>query len=192
MEFPEKYDLRDHGLVTDVKFQNPWGTCWAFGAVGSLESNALLQGVSDPDYSEKSLVWFSQQELKDRDAPDDTLEGPSVSGGDLKQAVYNMGGTSLDVIAALASWQGASDEEQVPYRNAEGTTATIQMPEGKWAEYCTEDGDWSVDAVHAYDDAYRMDSVVEYIGYWYYDMMEFSTQETIAEVIGTVVPQVKA
>lgn len=59
MEFPEKYDLRDHGLVTDVKFQNPWGTCWAFGAVGSLESNALLQGVSDPDYSEKSLVWFS-------------------------------------------------------------------------------------------------------------------------------------
>ena len=42
MEFPEKYDLRDHGLVTDVKFQNPWGTCWAFGAVGSLESNALI------------------------------------------------------------------------------------------------------------------------------------------------------
>lgn len=191
MEFPEKYDLRDQGLVTDVKFQNPWGTCWAFGAVSSLESNALLQGVSDPDYSEKSLVWFSKQELKDRDAPDDTLEGPSVSGGDLKQAVYNMGGNSLDVIAALASWQGASDEEQVPYRNAEGMTATIQMSEGKLAEYYTADGDWSVDSVHAYDDAYRMDSVVGYPGYWYYDSLEASTQEIISEVIGNVVPQVK-
>ena len=106
MEFPEKYDLRDHGLVTDVKFQNPWGTCWAFGAVGSLESNALLQGVSDPDYSENSLVWFSQQELKDRDAPDDTLEGPSVSGGDLKQEVYNMGGTVWMLLPPLRPGRG--------------------------------------------------------------------------------------
>lgn len=24
---PAKYDLRDFGVVTPVKFQNPWGTC---------------------------------------------------------------------------------------------------------------------------------------------------------------------
>lgn len=191
IDLPEKYDLRDQGLVTDVKFQNPWGTCWAFGPVASLESNTLLQGGADPDYSEKAIVWFAKQALKDQNAPESTLEGPSVEGGDMKQAVYNSGGASLDVVAALASWQGASDEAQVPYQNAERTTESIELAEDKWAEYYTEDGDWSVDASHAYDDAYRMDSAKSYMGYWCYAAMGYSDQEIIPEVIGNVNPQVK-
>ena len=42
-DLPEKYDLRDEGRVTDVKFQNPWGACWAFGPIASLESNAITR-----------------------------------------------------------------------------------------------------------------------------------------------------
>ncbi len=191
MDFPEKYDLRDQGRVTSVKFQDPWGTCWAFGAAASLESNALSQGGIDPDYSEKALIWFSKQEMKDQDAPESTLEGPSAA-GNLKQAVYNSGGNSLIVVAALASWQGASDEEEVPYRNVEGTMDSIQLTEDGWAEYYTEDGDWSVDASHAYDDAYRLDSAESYMGYWYYTALGYPDQVIISEVLGNVNSQVKA
>ena len=30
---PSRYDLRDLGVVTPVKFQNPWGTCWGWRAI---------------------------------------------------------------------------------------------------------------------------------------------------------------
>lgn len=164
-ELPSQYDLRDGGYVTDVKFQNPWGACWAFSAVASMESNALTQGAVNPDYSEKNLVWVSKQAMKDKEASDDQLEGPSVAGGDIKQAVYNMGGSNNDVIAALAAWQGASTEEAVPYRNAEGTTQTINLGDGKTATYYLPDGDWSVSQDHAYDEAYRLDYGKTFLGY---------------------------
>ena len=28
-EYEEKFDLREQNLITPVKNQNPWGTCWA-------------------------------------------------------------------------------------------------------------------------------------------------------------------
>lgn len=36
---PAEFDLRTDGKSTTVKNQNPWGTCWAFGALSSLESS---------------------------------------------------------------------------------------------------------------------------------------------------------
>ena len=32
---PSSYDLRDKGVVTPVKRQNPWGTCWGFAAIAA-------------------------------------------------------------------------------------------------------------------------------------------------------------
>lgn len=165
-ELPGKYDLRDKGMVTDVKFQNPWGTCWAFSAIASMESNALMQGAENPDYSEKNLAWVGKQAMKDKDASDDQLEGPSIVNGDLKQYVYNSGGSIGDVAGALMAWQGASTEEAVPYRNAEGTTQTMDFGNGKTVSYYLPDGDWSVDSKYAYDNAYRLDSGNVFWGYY--------------------------
>ena len=42
--FPSSFDLRTLNLITPVKNQNPYGTCWTFAACASLESNALMLG----------------------------------------------------------------------------------------------------------------------------------------------------
>ncbi|MGN0106074.1 MAG: Ig-like domain-containing protein, partial [Hominilimicola sp.] len=39
--FPSSYDLRTMGLVSSVKNQGAWGTCWAHTMYASLESNIL-------------------------------------------------------------------------------------------------------------------------------------------------------
>ena len=74
---PEKYDLRDSGLITDVKDQEDSSDCWAFSIIGAIESNVLKNGFENypymgeyPDFSEKHLVRFTQNnfeyEKKDR------------------------------------------------------------------------------------------------------------------------------
>ena len=190
-DLPEKYDLRDEGRVTDVKFQNPWGACWAFGPIASLESNAITRGAQDPDYSEKALVWFAKNERKDEDAPDTELEGISVADGDTKEYVYNIGGSSWDVISALAAWQGASLESELPYRNAEGTTETVQLTEDGFAECYTADGDWSVDPSHAYDDAYRLEDSVCYLGFNSYTAAGYDGDQVWTTMFSSVYPAVK-
>lgn len=53
-KLPSYYDLRDEGFVTTIKDQNPFGTCWAFAATASLESNALKmlsETDSGPDFT---------------------------------------------------------------------------------------------------------------------------------------------
>ena len=40
-ELPAKYDLRDEGLVTPPKLQNPWGSCWAFAGITAAETSIL-------------------------------------------------------------------------------------------------------------------------------------------------------
>ncbi len=42
---PEVYDSRDENLVTPVKFQNPFGICWAFSLISNTETSLLSQGL---------------------------------------------------------------------------------------------------------------------------------------------------
>lgn len=44
--YPEKLDLRELGLVTPVKSQKPWDSCWSFGTIAGCESSIL----SNPGY----------------------------------------------------------------------------------------------------------------------------------------------
>ncbi len=54
--YPQRYDLRDKGWVTDVKNQNPYGTCWAHATFGSLESHLKKSQGVEYDFSENNLV----------------------------------------------------------------------------------------------------------------------------------------
>ena len=56
LTLPNRYDLRDEGLLTPIKDQNPYGTCWAFATYGSLESDLLKLAQPAYDFSENNLV----------------------------------------------------------------------------------------------------------------------------------------
>lgn len=191
-QFPESFDLRKSGLVTDVKFQNPWGTCWAFSSIAAMESNALMQGAEEPDYSEKNLVWTAKQAMKAENASEDSLEGPSVAGGNVKEAVYNMGGNGVEVVTALMAWQGASLEKDVPYRNAEGIKEVIDLGDGKEIFYYSPEGDWSVEGSHAYDDSYRLDQATSILGYNAYAESGYSKEEIENQILPSVNAQIKS
>ncbi len=66
---PSSYDLRDpngdgntkDSVVTPVKFQNPWGTCWGFATIAACETSVLSKAgttyaKSKIDLSELQLV----------------------------------------------------------------------------------------------------------------------------------------
>ncbi|UCE61693.1 MAG: hypothetical protein JSU63_08080 [Phycisphaerales bacterium] len=50
------FDWRDWGGVTEIRNQNPCGSCWAFAAVGALECNIAIKDGSYVDLSEQWLV----------------------------------------------------------------------------------------------------------------------------------------
>ena len=89
LAYPSSFDLRGLGRLSAVEDQGQHGTCWAFAAMGSLESCLL---PSDPEtFSEDNLV------LNDGFDPDP----------------YDGGGNSLMASADLARWAGpvASSED---------------------------------------------------------------------------------
>lgn len=107
--FPETYDLRALGLVSPVRDQNPYGSCWAFSAMASLESSALKAGLESPDYSEQFLSYFGYVD-----------QGQSMVGfGDYSAADFpelmDFGGDDFKAIALLARGTGAVSEISAPY-----------------------------------------------------------------------------
>ena len=55
-ELPSSFDLRESGAVTGVKDQGSYGNCWAFAALGSLESWVKKSEGVELDFSENHLA----------------------------------------------------------------------------------------------------------------------------------------
>ncbi len=89
-EFPASFDLRAIGKVTPVRDQNPYGTCWAFGTYGSLESNLLT--AENWDFSENNLANWSGYDWG-----------------------FNDGGNAWLSAGYLARWGGPYDDTEDPY-----------------------------------------------------------------------------
>lgn len=52
---PSSYDLRNYGYVTSVKNQGNGGNCWAFAAIGALESCIIKATGNSYDLSENNM-----------------------------------------------------------------------------------------------------------------------------------------
>ncbi len=147
--FPEKFDLRDRGVITPVKSQNPWGTCWSFATIGASEASILSSlGMTADEYaekfggemdlSEKHLAWFTANALPDADAyPEGEYPYDVSQAGegahlikDTDMHVFNLGGNYMLATSSLASGVGIVKEETAPYVNSDGDIS--------------RDGDWSL------------------------------------------------
>jgi C1A family cysteine protease len=60
VQLPTSIDWRDHNAVNPVRDQGQCGSCWAFSAVGAMESRAFIKGID-----KFGLLKVSEQQLVD-------------------------------------------------------------------------------------------------------------------------------
>ena len=133
--YPEKFDLRDpngdgdrsDSVVTPVKQQNPWSTCWGFAVIAASETSILSElgktyKETGLDLSELQLVGSV---FRNTGAPEKFV-GPTQAGEGYHNSSKNpnagldAGGFATYGSSIFAAGIGPLMESDVSYRNAEG------------------------------------------------------------------------
>lgn len=113
---PKKYSLVEERCSTSVKKQGIYSTCWAFGALASLESNLIKKGMADNsvDLSERHLVWFTYKGISPLKYGKSAYAGKDTfiaNGGN----PYDLGGARFMSAPTLERGYGAVKESIAPY-----------------------------------------------------------------------------
>jgi len=99
---PTQWDWRQQGAVTRVQDQGPCGACYAFGTLGSFESQLLIADASLYDLSEKHAAFCNY----------DAVHGTGAGGCD---------GGNIWMVTNLYSTQGAVLETCDPWDDGDHT-----------------------------------------------------------------------
>lgn len=142
-EYPVRFDLRDNGVVTPVKIQEPWGSCWAFASIAAAETSILSMlkekgraiDAKKFNLSEKHLIWYGTNPITEAIDPAQAGEGMFITGKDdnsYTTSLYSNGGYGLNTSTLFASGVGPVLEKYFPYQGDSGLTEKeylIQHPD---------------------------------------------------------------
>lgn len=154
-DYPEKFDLRDFGVVTPVKNQAPFGTCWGFATIAASETSILTASgqtydETGLDLSEHHLTYFARTNIDD---PDDSQFGEGIYMTDPTFSPFNTGGFFVTATSILSSGVGPVYEERIPYRGKNSETKKMVMFLNLF--YSAED-DWSLPDEYKYVQDYQL------------------------------------
>ena len=142
-DLPATYDLRSEGLVTPVKFQNPWGSCWAFGGTSAAEISILsasgkkygpkADSTHMPlDLSERHMTYYALSPITKSVDPSQVGEGlhtysPTKEEQDgnpyaVANAPFDAGGLPVYLTTLYAQGVGPLPESVFPYHGPKGIT----------------------------------------------------------------------
>lgn len=146
-DIPAHYEL-DKNLFPDVRNQNPYGTCWAFAALGLSEFDLIKRGLANKsiDLSELQLAYYVYNSALD---PLGGTEGDQSKyyNGSTSYSYLNRGGMYEYAVRRLSQWSGAVNESDVPHNT---TTINSVLANGLSDEYA-----YSKDVAHL-ENAYVM------------------------------------
>ena len=114
--------------MTPVKKQNPWASCWSFGAIAAAETSLLSSTGStyanEPlDLSERHLANFALTPITEADDPTQVGEGLNLTNHkDGSNTAINSGGDPFHATTLFASGGGPAPEMLFPYRGSSATT----------------------------------------------------------------------
>ncbi len=117
-DLPAKYDSRDYGYITSVKNQNPYGSCWAHAAMGSIESYMIKHGIpvgtgdaatKNLNLSETQHCFFNFTYAYDAEGMLTGDKTTNVIDSD-SPSCLDRGGNGEMSAYTLQRWTGAADE----------------------------------------------------------------------------------
>ena len=122
-EYERSYRNTD---LPEIRAQKPYGTCWAFAALGSAEADLIRDAKADKtvDLSELQLAYIASHGYTDPKKLHQGEKTTFVPTKTIKNHLDN-GGNSVRAIRILANLAGAVKEEDVPYSNGH----TYELPE---------------------------------------------------------------
>lgn len=108
----EYFNLAEQSLVSPVKDQSIYGTCWAFAEINGAESSKLIRGGEESDYSEEQLAYFFYHRQGD---PLGNTDGDKNIYQWDEEDYRDYGGNSIFAAEFLTTWSGVTTEENIPY-----------------------------------------------------------------------------
>ncbi|MCQ2751635.1 MAG: hypothetical protein MJ189_00790 [Coriobacteriales bacterium] len=147
-DLPTSYDLRNEGVISGVKLQNPFGDCWAFATIAASEASirtdlkAAGKSYGDIEFSERHLAWFKDKQIAAGHASGQGGEGVYFPTGSYYTPMQT-GGNSSHSITLLSSGSGLTARSAYPYNGIKNGAISYEAS-----------ADWSISDANRFESDY--------------------------------------